>query len=319
VKTAGPERAPEAARAERFFSLCEQAERRGTGQLSDADVLLFLAEQRWAVARLSSTRTPLRERSVLNAASLKAHSLLYARPGERARLADGLRRVAGALGLAFVVFVACAVAAFLAVRAEPTLAYGIVPRELLSQISPSHWGSRDGVSESIGMTFFYWGNNLRASFFCLSLGALAGVMALVPLAFNAAVLGAVAAASEQRGALGALLAWIAPHAVPELGALILCSAIGLELGRSWLSPGWHTRRRSAALAGRQLGPVIALAAALVVLAAPLEGFVAPLDLPAWLDATLPLSWLLLLGLGAWRALRSSPQRPPDAATAARSA
>jgi uncharacterized membrane protein SpoIIM required for sporulation len=308
MTTSATESAPEAARAEKFFTLCEQAERRGTAQLSDADVLLFLAEQRWAVARLSSTRTPLRERSVLNAASLKAHALLHTRPSERARLADGLRRIGAAFALAFAIFVACGVAAYLAVRSEPTLAYAIVPRKLLSQISSSHWGGRDSISEGIGMTFFYWGNNLRASFLCLSLGALAGVMALLPLAFNAAMLGAVVAGSEQRGALGALLAWVAPHAVPELGALILCSAIGVELGRSWLSPGWHTRRRSAALAGRQLGPVIALAALLVVLAAPLEGFVAPLALPTWLDAAFPLSWLLLLGFGTWRAFRGSPQR-----------
>jgi hypothetical protein len=56
--------------------------------------------------------------------------------------------------------------------------------------------------------------------------------------------------------------------------------------------------------------VIALAALLVVLAAPLEGFVAPLALPTWLDAAFPLSWLLLLGFGAWRAFHGSPRRGP---------
>jgi uncharacterized membrane protein SpoIIM required for sporulation len=290
-------------RAESFFALCERAERLGTARLSDSEVLQLLSEQRWAVARLSNARTQLRERSLLNAASLKAHALLHARSsGQQAplggRLGAALRRVRAPLFLALAVFVACAAASFLAVRGEPTLAYGIVPRDLLSPISASHWGGRSGVSESVGMTFFYWGNNLRASFLCLSLGALAGVMALVPLAFNAAMLGAVAAAAEQRGALHALLAWLGPHCVPELGALILCSAIGMELGRSWLSPGSQTRRRAAARAGHQLGPVIVLAAVLVLLAAPLEGFVAPLDLPAWLDAGIAASWLALLWCGA---------------------
>jgi uncharacterized membrane protein SpoIIM required for sporulation len=290
-------------RAERFFALCERAERRGTASLSDAELLILLAEQRWAIARLSNARTPLRERSVLNAASFKAHALVHTRRAPSPALGPALRRVRGPFVLALAMFVGCMLLAFFAVRAQPTLAYHIVPRELLAQISPSHWGGREGLSESVGMMFFYWGNNLRASFLCLSLGALAGVMALVPLAFNAALLGAVAAASEQRGASRALLEWLAPHVVPELTALILCSAIGLELGRSWLRPSWHTRARAAAAAGRELGPVIVVAVVLVLLAAPLEGFVAPLSLPVWLDASIALTWASVLCLTAARALR----------------
>jgi uncharacterized membrane protein SpoIIM required for sporulation len=291
-------------RAERFFCLCERAERKGTSKLGDDEVLLLLAEQRWAMARLSLARTPRRERSVLNAASFKAHALLHRRRVAPARLGQGLWRVRNAFALCLAVFASCALLSFLAVRQEPTLAYGIVPRELLSQISPAHWGERENVSEGIGMTFFYWGNNLRACFLGLSLGALGGVMALVPLAFNAATLGAVAAASEQRGALQALLEWLGPHCVPELSALILCSAIGVELGRGWLTPGSQTRRTSAARAGRELGPVIVVAALLVVLAAPLEGFVAPLALPVWLDAGIACSWLVLLASGAFCAIRT---------------
>ena len=49
------------------------------------------------------------------------------------------------------------------------------------------------------MTLFYWSNNLRASFLALGLGMLGGVPALLTIAFNGAVLGAVAAVATERG------------------------------------------------------------------------------------------------------------------------
>jgi hypothetical protein len=36
--------------------------------------------------------------------------------------------------------------------------------------------------------------------------------------------------------------------------------------------------------------------------------VAPLELPVWLDAAIPTTWLVVLGAGAWAALRGSPAR-----------
>jgi hypothetical protein len=50
--------------------------------------------------------------------------------------------------------------------------------------------------------------------------------------------------------------------------------------------------------------VIVVAALLVVLAAPLEGFVAPLALPAWLDAGIACSWFVLLASGAFCTMRA---------------
>jgi uncharacterized membrane protein SpoIIM required for sporulation len=295
-----------ATRAQRFLTLARRAHHSGSRSLSDRELLEFLEEQRWALSCLSDPRTGSRERGWLTAAAFDAHAALHRRRERPVSLAQSLGRVGGSFVLCAVLFVGVGGLTYVVVEREPTLAHHIVPREMLAQISPSHWGSRGSLSEDLGATFFYWGNNLRASFLSLSLGALMGVTALLPLAFNAALMGAVVAAAEQRGALGALLSWIAPHGVPELCGLWLCAAIGLELGRGWLRPGALSRRRSAARAGRDLSPAMLVAATLIVCAAPLEGFVAPRDLPVWLDASIAATWLASLAAGVLLIRRSPP-------------
>jgi uncharacterized membrane protein SpoIIM required for sporulation len=286
-------------RAQNLLSLATRATTRGLGSLDDQELLTLLAEHRWAIGRLAGDLPSLELRSLLNAAALRAHGALHRRPGaKRQRLGPAIARSLGSLGISVLVFVGSTVLALAVVLADPVLAYVIVPRQMLVDIDAHAWGNRGSTSADLGMTLFYWGNNLRASFMALGLGVLAGVPGLLVLAFNGMLLGAVAGTAVHRGALDRLLGWIAPHGVPELGALILCSALGLELGLSWIRPGQRLRRVALADAGRELLPLILVAGVLVICAAPLEGFVAPLELPPWLDAGIALGWVMVLAAGA---------------------
>ncbi len=286
-----------------LFELANRAASGGLTRLHDRELLLLLAEHRWAVGRLASRDISLELRSLLTAAVLKTHGLLHARRRERSgSIGRALLRIASPLAISSAIFFGAGLVAFVTVISEPLLAYGLVPRAMLSQIDASSWGARAGPAADIGMTLFYWGNNLRATLFALALGMLGGIPALLPILFNGAMLGAVAAVAVTRDAGIRLLAWTAPHGIPELGALVLCGAIGLELGRSWLEPGVRPRRLSLAECGRELAPLIVVAAILVLCAAPLEGFVAPLDLHPALDVALALGWVIILGAGARRAV-----------------
>jgi uncharacterized membrane protein SpoIIM required for sporulation len=269
----------------------------------DQALLAFLQEHRWAVARLCAQDTPLPLRTVLNAAVLRSHGLLHPRSTQPLVWpSTSWARVRRGLALSAGVFVASALHAFTAVLAEPVLALSLVPRAFLQQIDPGHWGERGSPWADLGMTLFYWTNNLRAAFLALGLGVLGGVPGLLVIAFNGVLLGAVAGAAWQRGAHLALLGWIAPHGVPEILGVLLCGAIGWELGQSFIRPGFRLRRAALAAAGRELMPMLLLAALLIICAAPLEGFVAPLDLPWWADAAFPAAWALLL-TAAWLSLR----------------
>jgi len=292
-------------RARRFGAMVQL--RGGLRALTDDELTAFLGEQRWAIGQLASPRLPPATRSRLNAAVLRSHALLHhgaRRPA--ASTGDALRRVAPMLVPSAAVFLGAAGLAYLAVAREPVLAYAFVPREFLAQLGDDAWGSRGGAGADFGMTFFYWSNNLRATFLALGLGALGGVLGMAAVGVNGALLGAVAAAAVARGIGDNLLSWILPHGVPELGALILAGAIGLELGRALLVPGWRTRAASMAEAGRATLPMIFTAALLVLAAAPLEGFVAPRAMPWAVKALFPLAWVAFLGFGAHRVLRARP-------------
>jgi uncharacterized membrane protein SpoIIM required for sporulation len=300
-------------RARLLLGLAQRAARGGLASLPDDAFIQLLDEYRWAVGRLAATGHDAVLRSTLNAAVLSAHTALHRRARRRrAKVGAALRRSGRTLGLCAAVFIGTGVMVAAVVLGDSTLAYAIVPRTMLAQIDGGAWGSRGSLSADVGMMFFYWGNNLRASFMALGSGVLGGIPAVLVLAYNGALLGAVAGVSATRGAGTRLLGWLAPHAVPELGALVLCGAIGLELGRSWLEPGWRDRRRALARAGHTLTPLAVVAAVLVVCAAPLEGFVAPMDLPPWLDLSMAGAWVAVLLGGAVLALRSDGPRQPDA-------
>ncbi len=286
-------------RAQALLALAARAQDRGVSTLGDEELLDLLAEHRWAVGRLAAGAHPLELRSLLNAAALRAHGVLHQRPKARpGRVGSALRRSWRSLLVSALVFTCSILLSAAVVLADPVLAYVIVPRQMLADIHAHAWGTRGSATADLGMTLFYWGNNLRASFLALGLGVAGGVPGLLVLAFNGVLLGAVAATAVHRGAEGRLLAWIAPHGVPELSALVLCAALGLELGKSWLTPGAKLRRAALAERGRELLPLVLVAGLLVICAAPLEGFVAPLELPLWADLGIACGWVMVLAAGA---------------------
>ncbi len=293
-------------RARALHRLARRASGNNLRALDDGELLHLLAEHRWAVGRLARAGMSLELRSALNATVLTAHGVLYRRARRRrASVGDALRMTGRGIAICTAVFFGAALLAATVVLADPVAAYGMVPRSFLAQIDADAWGSRSSTSSDVGMTLFYWSNNLRASFMALGLGVLGGLPALLVIAFNGALLGAVAAIATTRGVFPRLLGWLGPHGVPELSALILCGAVGLALGRSWLEPGWRTRRAALGEAGRRLTPLVLVAAILVLCAAPLEGFVAPRDLPGWVDSSIAAGWAVLLSLAAAHAVRSS--------------
>jgi uncharacterized membrane protein SpoIIM required for sporulation len=293
-------------RAQALAGLAARALGAGARSLTDDELLQLLAEHRWAIGRLAKGGLDRNSMSALNAAVLRAHAVLHRRPRYKAApFAAGARLAYRNVLISAAVFFGSAIVAAAVVLADPVVAFNIVPRELLAQIDQRAWGERGDSAADLGMTLFYWSNNLRASFMALGLGILGGLPAMLAIAFNGAMLGAVAAIATVRGVGDRLWAWIAPHGVPEISALILCGGIGLTLGLSWLAPGARERRVALAEAGRAVLRLILVATVLVVCAAPLEGFVAPLELPDWADAAIAITWLILLaGLGVWSSRRA---------------
>ncbi|MEL6545344.1 MAG: stage II sporulation protein M [Myxococcota bacterium] len=276
------------------------------GRLSDAQWLTLTRDHRWAVGELTRESLSQERRARLNRAVLSMHTRLHAasQRGSKNRLRRGLLRVSRPFFGCWILFLGAALLAAAAVAAEPTVVYFLVPRDLLGQIADNAWGERSGAGADVGMTLFYSANNSRACLLALGLGVLGGVPGLLVIAFNGALLGAVAGHALHSGVFMNLMRWLGPHGVPELSAIMLSGAIGWALGMAWIQPGPRPRKQALSHRAEELTPMIGVAVALVLAAAPFEGFISPMPLPLSVDLTIAALWVALLVFGARRILKS---------------
>ncbi|HET9315233.1 MAG TPA: stage II sporulation protein M [Vicinamibacteria bacterium] len=114
-------------------------------------------------------------------------------------------------------------------------------------------------------------HNARVGMLCAALGFAAGVPVMLLLFTNGLLLGAFAALYQGRGLGIEFWAWILPHGVTELLAVVLCGAAGLAVGESLLFPGRHTRLVNMGLRGREAGIVVLGAVLMLLLAGLVEG------------------------------------------------
>ena len=115
-------------------------------------------------------------------------------------------------------------------------------------------------------------HNARIGMVSTALGFLAGVPVVLGLLMNGLLLGAFLALFADRGLFLECLAWLAPHGVTEILALLICAAAGFALAEGLLYPGRNTRARALLLKGRTAGILVVGAVALFFIAGLIEGF-----------------------------------------------
>lgn len=154
---------------------------------------------------------------------------------------------------------------------------------------------------------FLFANNTRVGLLAFATGMLAAIPTVLLTLYNGIILGAFTAIFLHDPWPLAFLAWILPHGVPELTAITLCAAGGLQLGAAVAMPG--PRGRAVALA-EAVPPVLVLfgtAVPLFVIAALIESFVRQSTWGPW--PRLAVAALCLAGsIGFLLAARSSAHR-----------
>lgn len=154
-------------------------------------------------------------------------------------------------------------------------------------------------------------NNVRVSFVAFAGGLTGGVLTLVSLLFNGALLGLVGGLATHGGNGEALWRLVAPHGFLELSLITVAGAAGFRLGWALLRPGHRTRVEAMAVEGRATVEMALGTALLLVPTGLVEGFVTPrgLSLPAALTVGIALGaafWAVVV----WRG------RPPTVDPAA---
>lgn len=164
---------------------------------------------------------------------------------------------------------------------DPMHYYAFVPPEMAGARTPAattealramlYDHSADG-EQLAQFASFLATHNAKIGLTCFSLGVAFAIPVLYLLFYNGLVLGAFVGLYASRGMTGEVLAWILPHGVTELLAVVLCGAAGLLLGKAAAFPGTLNRWDNIKIQMHRVGPMVIGAVLMFFSAALIEGF-----------------------------------------------
>ncbi len=143
---------------------------------------------------------------------------------------------------------------------------------------------RDAGTDT-GMAGFYVLNNVGIAFRCFATGILFGAGSLFFLVYNGLVTGTAAGYVMSAGHGGNIWTFMCGHAPFELTAIVIAGGAGLQMGYALVDTGGRTRLGSLRRAAPSITSQILGAAAMLFIAAGIEGFWSPSALPA------PVKWV----------------------------
>lgn len=246
------------------------------------------------LAQVTTRTRDVRLAKYLNDLTAAAHAIIYL-PPRKSAFAGAMQFITAGFGRAVARtwrYHAAAAAllflgafwAFYAASHDTLAAYALsmspeagetrLPGSTPEQLQKGLTHGRDEESgEKFAFASFLFSHNLQIGVMALCLGILAGVPTIYLLLYNGMLLGAFTAMHHQAGIYADYWAWILPHAVSELSAIILCGGVGLMLGMAVLSPGELTRTESLRRAGREAVAICLGVAGMLLVAAATESYV----------------------------------------------
>jgi len=276
----------------RLDALVLRVERKGLRALAESELLELPQLYRHALSSLSVARAISLDKNLLDyleGLSQRAYLAVYGvRRHLREAIADfflrafprALRRHARHIALAACALILGTVAGYVLVTHDQDRFYAFVPGGYAGERTPL--ASTDSLRgalynndhESSGLAAFasqLFTHNARVGMLCFALGFAAGVPVFFLLVTTGLLLGAFAALYASRGLGLEFWAWVSPHGVTELLAVVLCSAAGLAIAQSLIFPGRLTRLRNLAVRGREAGVLVLGAVVMFLVAGLIEG------------------------------------------------
>jgi uncharacterized membrane protein SpoIIM required for sporulation len=270
----------------------------------------------------------------LQSLTQRGHAVFYRAPPPQWRRALGffladfprlVRAQRGCLLAAALLFLVPLVGAFVAVQISPELVYTVYDPVQLAQYesmydpaAPERKLGRDSGSDLM-MFGYYIMNNISIGLRTFASGLLAGVGSMVVLFTNGLMIGGIAGHLQVVGHGDPFWRFVAGHSAPELTAIVLSGAAGMQLGLALIAPG-RRRRVDALIEAGKVGAKLCLGVfAMLLFAAFVEAFWSSIG---WMPAavkyavggllwTLTLGWLALGGRGG-SAHAAPPRDPPSA-------
>jgi len=283
--------------AKAFDDLLTELEKGEKKTLSVEDANTLFSLQRKLTAQLARARIrPGNESGLrfLDSLVKRGHNILFPAKIDLLRAAKGL--LAGGFARIFrdslklqlvswaILLIGFTIGFFLT-RSDHEFAYMFVgpmyPRDYLrelivSSVARSEFLNSGRGTATVVQTFFFTAlffNNFRAAMSAFCVGIFFGFPTIIILLVNGALLGSFAAIFNQQSLDLSFWAWVLPHAIPELAAICIAAAGGLQLGFAVLRPNEYTRKDAVAKKGKDAVVCLALSGMLLVYAALIESFI----------------------------------------------
>lgn len=144
------------------------------------------------------------------------------------------------------------------------------PREFL--LDSLRHGRDMESGEKFAFAAFLFQHNTNIGMLSLATGILAAIPTVFLIIYNGMVLGAFTSVFHSKDIVLEYWAWILPHGVTEILALVLCGGIGLALGSAVIDPGFRPRAESVKSAGREAARMLPGVALMLVIAAVIESY-----------------------------------------------
>jgi uncharacterized membrane protein SpoIIM required for sporulation len=273
---------------ERLESLMAQVRSRGLSSLQPPELKELGLLHRKVSADLATARTfhgDSRLVGYLNDLALRSHNMVYRAPRRTIRaILSGLwnsipaevQRHRGALAVSTGLFLCGVILGAVGTILDESVANMILGSGFVERIrsgdylAPSLFGLMPRSISSAG----YVTNNVSVALNTFAFGV-TGVIPAWLLFLNGNILGIVFVLCGQYGILGRFLAFVIPHGIIEISAILLAGAGGLTTFDGWLHPGDGSRSRGLRNGAREGLMITAGAIPALLVAAFVEGFISP--------------------------------------------
>ncbi len=311
---------------ERLDGLLARAARRGVRGLAAGEVIEIGRLYRATTSDLAYARGREFDRSLLeylNRLTARAHAYVYGGAAEsgsarigrfyRETFPQEFRRSFAYFAICTALTVACAVVAYVLIRAHPAQAYAVLPKEIVpdeirKSLHDSNFAFDRDFAPAMSAAIVF--NNVKVAIIAFAGSITLGTLTAYIIATNGLMLGGLAALFQNAGFGYDYWATIAPHGVIELTAIQIAGGAGLLIAAGVLYPG-RLRRRDAIVANaRRAGTLIVGVASMLVVAGTIEGFISPQRWPpevrVAIGAVTAAALILYFGLsGRVRAVRAA--------------
>ena len=314
---------------ERYRTLLELIESRNYRALTPDEIEEFAMLYRGLSADLAAARTHFPDADLtheINGLVSRGYSYLYtAGPNSFTRLVrffthgypEHVMKHARVITFSTALFLFFTFVGFVAQGFDHRIAEYMVERPVIEQfeqtIGEQGYADRDIPFSARSMFSSYlMTNNIRVSFIAFAGGILFGLLTLFIVIKNAMVLGVLGRLFADHGLTINFMAFILPHGVIELSAIMISAAAGLMLGYSLINPGDMPRGRSLRRAAMEAIKLMFGVVPMLVIAGFIEAYITPIQwipdpVKVLISAVILAAFLLYLMSPLLRKKRETPE------------